>query len=70
MLVDAGKLNWDDPVRKHVSFFRLSDPLADNAVTLRDLLCHRTGLGAHDLFWYRSPWAPEEAVRRAGSWAR
>jgi CubicO group peptidase (beta-lactamase class C family) len=65
MLVEQGKLRWDDPVRKHVPFFRLSDALADRRVTLRDLLCHRTGLGTHDLFWYRSAWKPEEAVRRA-----
>src|SRR5688500_5260952 len=29
MLVDDGKMDWDDPVRKHIPFFRLSDPLAD-----------------------------------------
>ena len=66
LLVDEGKMAWDDPVRRHVPFFRLSDPLADHAVTLRDLLCHRTGLRGHDLLWYRAPWSPEEAVRRAG----
>jgi CubicO group peptidase (beta-lactamase class C family) len=66
MLVDEGKLAWDDPVRKHVSFFHLSDPLADRDVTLRDLLCHRTGLGGHDLLWYRSPLSQEEIIRRAG----
>jgi CubicO group peptidase (beta-lactamase class C family) len=66
MLVDEGKLGWDDPVRKHVPFFRLSDSLADRAVSLRDLLCHRTGLGTHDLLWYRAAWPPEEAVRRVG----
>src|SRR5579872_3039047 len=37
VLADEGKLAWDDPVRKHVPFFRLSDPLADANVTLRDL---------------------------------
>jgi CubicO group peptidase (beta-lactamase class C family) len=66
LLVDLGKADWDDPVRKHLPWFRLSDPLADRAVTLRDLLCHRTGLRGHDLLWYRAPWTPEEAVRRAG----
>jgi len=66
MLADEGKLRWDDPVRKHLPTFRLSDPLADARVTLRDLLCHRTGLGQHDLLWYRAAWPPEEAVRRAG----
>src|SRR5262249_18736179 len=38
LLVDEGKLGWDDAVRKHVSTFRLSDPLADRRVLLRDLL--------------------------------
>src|SRR5438067_920633 len=34
MLVDEGKMSWDDPVRKHVEFFHLSDPAADALVTL------------------------------------
>jgi CubicO group peptidase (beta-lactamase class C family) len=63
-LVDEGKLSWDDPVRKHVPFFHLSDPLADRDVTLRDLLCHRTGLARHDVLYYRSSWDLEEVVRR------
>jgi CubicO group peptidase (beta-lactamase class C family) len=66
MLVDEGKMAWDDPVRKHVPFFRLSDPLADRDVTLRDLVCHRTGVAGHDLLWYRAPWSAEERVRRIG----
>jgi CubicO group peptidase (beta-lactamase class C family) len=66
LLVDEGKVGWDDPVRKHLPWFRLSDPLADKEVRLRDLLCHRTGLAGHDLLWYRAPWGPEERVRRAG----
>jgi CubicO group peptidase (beta-lactamase class C family) len=64
LLVEDGKAGWDDPVRKHVSFFQLSDPLADRDVTLRDLLCHRTGLSRHDLLWYHAPWPVEETVRR------
>jgi len=66
MLVDEGKMAWDDLVRKHLPTFRLSDPLADRNVVLRDLVCHRTGLRSHDLLWYRATWKPEEAVRRAG----
>jgi CubicO group peptidase (beta-lactamase class C family) len=64
MLVDEGKMGWDDPVRKHLDWFHLSDPLADRDVTLRDLVTHRTGLGSHDKLWYRAPWKPEEMVRR------
>jgi CubicO group peptidase (beta-lactamase class C family) len=66
MLVDEGKMHWDDPVRKHVPFFRLADPLADAGVTLRDLVCHRTGLNGHDLVWYHSGRSQEDIIRRAG----
>ncbi|HEX5270075.1 MAG TPA: serine hydrolase [Gemmataceae bacterium] len=64
MLVDDGKLSWDDPVRKHLDWFHLSDPLADRDVTLRDLVTHRTGLRGHDMLWYRSPYAQEQVIRR------
>ncbi|WP_395139075.1 serine hydrolase [Armatimonas sp.] len=53
-LVDDGKLAWDDPVRKHLPGFRLLDPAADANLTIRDLLCHRTGLPRHDSLWYRT----------------
>lgn len=64
ILADDGKADWDDPVRKHLDWFRLEDPLADRDVTLRDLLCHRTGVGRHDVLWYRAGWPIEETVRR------
>jgi CubicO group peptidase (beta-lactamase class C family) len=64
MLVDEGKMGWDDPVRRHVEFFHLADPLADANVTLRDLVTHRTGLGRHELLWYRSPWSLSERLRK------
>lgn len=66
MLVDDGKIAWDDPVRRHLPYFHLADPSADAAVTLRDLLCHRTGVAGHDALWYRAPWTLEERIRKAG----
>lgn len=65
-MVDDGKMAWDDPVRKHLDFFRLSDPLASDQATLRDLLSHRTGLAGHNELWVDSPWDREELIRRAG----
>ncbi len=65
-LVDEGKLHWDDPVRKHLPEFRLSDPAADSLVTLRDLVSHRTGVASHDLLWYRATWSQAEMIRRVG----
>jgi CubicO group peptidase (beta-lactamase class C family) len=66
LLVDEGKMSWDDPPRKYVPYFRLCDPLVDRDVTLRDLVTHRTGLLDHRLLWYRSPLTQEERIRRFG----
>lgn len=63
MLVDENKMNWDDKVDKSIPFFHLYDPLADENVTLRDLLTHRTGLPGADLIWYGAPISREEIVR-------
>jgi CubicO group peptidase (beta-lactamase class C family) len=65
-LVDDGKLRWDDSVTKYLPEFHLSDPHADALVTLRDLAAHRTGVGSHDLLWYRAPWSQDELIRRVG----
>ncbi len=64
MLVADGKMSWDDPVRKHVPYFRLSDMCADANVTLRDIVSHRTGLGGRDELWDNSPWSREEVIRK------
>jgi CubicO group peptidase (beta-lactamase class C family) len=65
MLVDDQQMSWDEPVHKLLPSFHLSDPNADALLTLRDLLCHRTGIGGHDLLWYRAPWSTDEVLKRA-----
>src|SRR5262249_38120356 len=65
-LVGDGKLAWDAPVRKHLEYFRLPDPLADREVTVRDLLCHRTGMPRHDILWYETDDLAAEVIRRYG----
>ena len=64
MLVDDGALDWDDPVRKHWMAFKLSDPNANALLTVRDLVSHRTGLGSHDLLWYRAPWSIDHTLKQ------
>src|SRR5215212_6958878 len=44
MLASDGKLSFDDPVRKHIPYFRLADTCADSQITIRDIVTHRTGL--------------------------
>jgi CubicO group peptidase (beta-lactamase class C family) len=65
MLVDEGKIKWDDPVTKHLPGFELYDPYASKEMTVRDLLCHRSGLERGDLMWYGSEYGRDEIIRRA-----
>lgn len=66
MLAAEKKLSWDDPVRKHVDYFRLADLCADSQVTIRDIVSHRTGLSRHDELWDNSPYTREDVVKRIG----
>jgi CubicO group peptidase (beta-lactamase class C family) len=45
MLVDEGKLAWDDPVINHLPWFQMYDPYVTHELTIRDLLTHRSGMG-------------------------
>lgn len=45
MLVDEGKIKWDDRVITYLPEFQLYDPYVTREFTIRDLLTHRSGLG-------------------------
>jgi CubicO group peptidase (beta-lactamase class C family) len=64
MLVDEGKLAWDDPVVKHLPWFQLEDPYLTREITVRDLLTHRAGLGNADYLWYGQTTTPREILQR------
>lgn len=63
LLVDQGILDWDTPVKSYMKDFRMFDPVATEHITIRDMLCHRSGLPRHELVWYNSPRTREELVR-------
>lgn len=67
ILVDEGKISWDDKVQQYLPEFQLSDPYVSANMTIRDLLCHRSGLGTFsgDLIWYGSDHSRDEVIRRA-----
>lgn len=67
ILVDEGKVDWDDPVCKYLPWFRLYDPYVTENFKIRDLLSHKSGLSTFsgDLIWYGSSHSREEVVRRA-----
>ncbi len=65
MLVDEGKLGWDDRVVKHLPDFRVADPYVTNEIRIRDLLTHNAGLGNADFLWALTPEiGSDEIVRR------
>ena len=67
MLVDEGKLRWDDAVIQHMPGFQMYDPYVTRELTVRDLLVHRSGLGlgAGDLMFFPpTDLSREEIIRR------
>ena len=67
LLVEEGKLRWDDPVVQYLPAFQLWDPYVTREISVRDLLVHRSGLGlgAGDLLWWpESTYDRREIVRR------
>ncbi|MBB1086886.1 serine hydrolase [Lysobacter sp. SG-8] len=65
VLVDDGKLGWDDRVIDHMPGFQMHDPWVTREITVRDLLVHRSGLGlgAGDLMFVpRTSRSREELV--------
>jgi CubicO group peptidase (beta-lactamase class C family) len=57
ILVDEGKLGWEDKVVDHIPEFALYDPWVTKEFTVADLLTHRSGLegGAGDLMLWPKP---------------
>ncbi|MDQ3750701.1 MAG: beta-lactamase family protein [Acidobacteriota bacterium] len=51
MSVDDGKMSLEDSPKKFLPFLKFRDSEIDANVTIRDLLCHRTGLANANLTW-------------------
>ena len=63
-LVDEGKVDLDEPVITYVPNLRLYNDELTNNLTVRDLLCHRSGLPRHDVAWYGSGSTREELIAK------
>jgi CubicO group peptidase (beta-lactamase class C family) len=64
VLVDEGRLQWDDRVVDHLPSFQMHDPYVTRELTVRDLLVHRSGLGlgAGDLLYFPPSSLTEEEI--------
>lgn len=66
ILVDEGKLKWDDKVAKYLPDFQMYDPYVTSEMTVRDLVSHHSGLDTFsgDLLWYQTTYNTDEILRR------
>jgi len=64
LLVDEGKLDWDEPIRRYVPSIQFFNDDLNRTVTIRDMLSHRSGVTRHDLIWYKSAFTQKELFER------
>ena len=67
ILVDEGRISWDDRVIDHLPKFRLADPYVTSVFTIRDLLTHRSGLGPYSgdlMFFPATDFTRDEIIDR------
>lgn len=70
MMVDEGKLGWDDPASQHLEGFELAIEVKDaeekgQVATIRDLLAHRTGFTRMGILWAGGKVPRAEVLRYA-----
>lgn len=67
ILVDQGKVKWDDPVTKYLPDFQMYDSWVTKEITVRDLVTHRSGLATFsgDFLWLGSTYSADEVIKRA-----
>ncbi|MBT2765555.1 serine hydrolase [Paenibacillus sp. ISL-20] len=63
ILADEKILDLDTPVKEYLPDF-MFDAFATERITLRDMLCHRSGLPRHELMWYNASLTREEIIER------
>lgn len=66
MLVDEGKVSWDDAVIKYLPDFKLFDPYVTRELKIRDLFTHNSGVGNADFLWDIMDIPSDEILRKMG----
>ncbi|WP_213762730.1 serine hydrolase [Caballeronia sp. dw_19] len=64
LLVERGVLTFDEPIRNAVPSLLFYDQSLDAAVTLRDMLGHKTGVPRYDMIWYGSDYSTKDLFER------
>jgi CubicO group peptidase (beta-lactamase class C family) len=64
MLVDDGKMKWDEHIAAYLPGFQMFDPYVTRELTVRDVLSHRSGLARGDLMWYGAGYDRAQILQR------
>ncbi|HMQ04801.1 MAG TPA: serine hydrolase [Pyrinomonadaceae bacterium] len=65
LLVDEGKIKWDDNVVDHLPWFRVNDPYITSQLKVRDLFTHNAGMPNTDILWaWAFDYSADEILRR------
>ena len=64
MLVDEGKLHWEDKVTDYLPDFQLYDPFVTRDLTVKDLFLHDSGVGNTDFLWTSMNISSDEILHR------
>jgi CubicO group peptidase (beta-lactamase class C family) len=62
LLMDERRVDWKKPVREYIPEFQLHDAVATDRVTVRDFLCHHSGLPRHDWIWVPGDLSPTQML--------
>ncbi|WP_343485908.1 serine hydrolase [Allomuricauda sp. d1] len=64
ILVDEGKVDWNDKVVDHLPGFQLSDPYIAADARIKDLLTHNLGIANADVLWVLDSVTTSETLKR------
>ncbi len=64
LLVDEGKVAWDTPIREYYPELMMYDKYVTEHITLRDVLCHRSGFPRHDRVWMYAGLSRDDLMSR------
>ncbi|MFN4146796.1 MAG: serine hydrolase [Runella sp.] len=64
LLQKDGKIEYDKPVTTYLPELRFFNDNLNAHLTVRDMMCHRTGLPRHDFSWYLNPTTRDSLLKR------
>ncbi len=64
ILRNENKIDLDKSPRTYLPELKFFNENMDNSITIRDMMCHRTGLPRHDYSWYLFPTDSRDSLMR------